>query len=145
MCACACESLRVFVCVILDQLFSRIALYLKSNNAYDRKGILAAIEYGFSATQYVEPPFVQNLDRAANISEWITPYLAPTPHLTKFRQYKLEMVEGVVCVSARSRCAELQEFNEWRNLDGLPGSRPAQVPRLQKLQMSLCTTFMATC
>ena len=58
----------------LDQLFSRIAEYLRKHDAYDRKGMLAAIEYGFSGEQYEKKPVVQNLDRAANISDWITPY-----------------------------------------------------------------------
>ena len=64
---------------------------------------------------------VDNLDRAANISDWIEPYLAPTPNVTQFRQFKLEMIQGRVCVSARSRCAEEAEFNPWTSLEQTPG------------------------
>ena len=55
----------------------------------------------------------------ANISDWIEPYLAPTP--TQFRQFKLEMIQGRVCVSARSRCVEEAEFNPWMSLEQTPG------------------------
>ena len=108
-------SLRV------DQLFSRIAEYLKGRDAYDRNDILAAIKHGFQGTRDDRfPPVTANLDRAANISTWVEPYLAPTPHVTEFRQFKLEMHEGQVCVSARYRCSETATGNEWLNLNLKP-------------------------
>lgn len=114
-------------CVLLDQLFSRIAYYLKRHDAHDRQAILAAIEYGFNAEQYELKPMVSNLDRAANISTWITPYLAKTPNLTQFRQFKLEMTQGKVTVLARTRCADIMEFSEWQNLDHSAADTPAPV------------------
>lgn len=134
---CVYHALMFILC--LDQLFSRIAEYLRKHDAYDRKGILAAIEYGFSGEQYEKKPVVQNLDRAANISDWITPYLAPTPNVTQFRQFKLEMVEGKVCVSGRSRCAEEAEFNPWQNLNqtGAPTSSPVTHTHLAHLNSSM--------
>lgn len=101
----------------LDQLFSRIAEYLKKHDAYDRNGILAAIEYGFHGDHDAYPPVLRNLDRAANISEWVEPYLGPTPNISQFRQFKLEMIEGKVVVFARSRCADDAEFNQWQDLN----------------------------
>jgi hypothetical protein len=100
----------------LDQLFSRIAEYLKKHDAYDRQSILNAINYGFNAMDDTHSPILENLDRAANISDWIKPYLAPIPNVSQFRQFKLEMIEGKVTVSARSRCAEDIEFNPWQDL-----------------------------
>lgn len=117
-----CASIFLSTSIFLDQLFSRIAEYLRKHDAYDRQGILDAIEYGFAADQYEKAPIVENLDRAANVSEWITPYLAPTPNVTQFRQFKLEKIEGKVCVSGRSRCSEEAEFNAWHSLDQTPGS-----------------------
>ena len=73
----------------VDQLFSRIAAYLRKHNAYDRQGILDAIESGFKNVEdYPQPPVLKNLDRAANISEWVEPYLAPTPNVTVFDNSK---------------------------------------------------------
>lgn len=88
---------------------------------------MAAIEYGFSADdQYEQKPIVENLHRAANISDWITPYLAPLPNVTLFRQFKFEMISGKVCLSARSRCAEEAEFNEWQTMEQTPGYTEVQ-------------------
>ena len=105
-----------FFC-LLDQLFSRIAEYLKKHDAYDRQGILDAIEYGFSAEQDEFPCEKRNLDRAANFSDWIAPHMSPTPNTTQFRQFKFEKIDGEVTVSARSRCAEDPEHHPWTNLN----------------------------
>ena len=129
---------------MLDQLFSKIASYLRRNDAHDRNGILRAVLDGFSAPQYDHTPHVCNLDRAANISEWITPYLGPTPNLTQFRQFKLEMRNGQVCVSARKRCADLAEFNEWESLDHTPGSGPTPVPPRITCIMAILTCVQYT-
>ena len=118
------------VCLFVDQLFSRIAHYLKKHDAHDRNSILAAIEYGFSGAQFDQDPVVQNLDRAANISDWFKPYLAPTPNVTQFRQFKLAMVEGRVCVSARSRCLQDDDSNPWQSLDQNHGTFSSPVPHL---------------
>jgi hypothetical protein len=104
-----------------DQLFSRIAEYLKKHDAYDRQGILDSIKHGFNAEQDVLEPVLLNLDRAANISDWIKQYLAPTPNVSQFRQFKLELIEGKVTVCARARCAEDAEFNPWMDLMLKPG------------------------
>ena len=111
----------------VDQLFSRIALYLHQHDAYDRDGILAAIEYGFAGLHDELKPVVRNLDRAANISQWVEPYLADTPNVSQFRQFKLEMNDNKVTVSARSRCKDDPEFNPWRNLAGDDGPPYSQV------------------
>lgn len=101
-----------------DQLFSRIAEYLRKHDAHDRDGILAAIDYGFSNIENThQEPYLKNLDRAANISDWIKPYLAPTPNTASFRQFKFEMIDGEVTVCARSRCAEDAEYNPWQALN----------------------------
>jgi hypothetical protein len=83
---------------------------------------LAAIEYGFNSLDDQHEPKVQNLDRAANISEWIQPYLAPITNVTQFRQFKIEKIEERVVVSARSRCSEDVEFNQWQNLNMTQGT-----------------------
>lgn len=61
------------------------------------------------------------MDRAANFSAWIEPNLAPTPNVSQFRQFKIEIIEGEVSISARSRCAEDEEFNPWQNLSMTQG------------------------
>ena len=58
------------------------------------------------------------MDRAANISDWLDNYLAPTPNVKDVRQFKLELIDGKVKVSARSRCADDVQFNQWRDLSG---------------------------
>lgn len=83
-----------------------------------------AIEYGFNAEADTMPCVTKNLDRAANISDWVEPYLGPTPNVTQFRQFKIEMIQGVVSISARSRCAEDAEFNPWLNLNQVRGYSP---------------------
>ena len=103
--------------MFVDQLFSRIAEYLKKHDAYDRQGILDAIEYGFHAEQDNLKCEKRNLDRAANFSDWIDPYMAATPNTTQFRQFKFEKIDGKVTVSARSRCADDAEYNPWLNLN----------------------------
>lgn len=92
---------------------------------------MAAIAYGFQADQYEKQPMVENLDRAANISEWIEPYLAPTPNITQFRQFKLEKIEGKVCVSVRSRCSEEEEYNPWQSMTMKPGQAHTPVSLLR--------------
>ena len=113
----------------LDQLFSRIAHYLKQHDAHDRKGILRAISEGFSSDQFEKPAFVKNLDRAANISACMNTYLGPTPNLTQFRQFKLQMYAESVCVLARYRCADVPNHNDWLNLDITPASTPKPVQK----------------
>ena len=115
-----------------DQLFSRIADYLHKHDAHDRDGILAAIEDGFHGLHYKEKPYVSNLDRAANISDWLEPYIGPTPHLTEFRQFKLQKMNGKVTVSARSRCGDESEFNQWQDLNKNVGeSTPVHIMCVQ--------------
>ena len=92
-------------------MFSRLAHYLNTHDAYDRDGILDAILNGYRADTDKMDPVVANLDRAANISDWIAPHLAPTPNLTQFRQFKIEKgIDGTVTVCARRNCAD-NEFS----------------------------------
>ena len=112
---------------MLDQLFSKIAEYLKYHPAYDRQGILDAIDYGFRCIENDQPkPVMKNLDRSANISEWIEPYLAPTPNVTLFRQFKFEKIGDRVMLSVRSRCKEDAKNNPWQSLS-VSGSPHSEV------------------
>lgn len=104
-------------------MFSKTAGYLRSHNATDRNGILESIK-GFTPNwgKHEVNPYVQNLDRAANVSGWLNQYLANLPHLTDFRQFEIQKEsDGEVVVRARGRCMDDDEFNKWSSLSGVAG------------------------
>ena len=89
-----------------------------------------AIEFGFEGVLNSHKAVTRNLDRAANISDWVRPYLQKMVNISQFRQFKLEMVERQVTVMARTRCAEDAEFNPWLNLTMETGFSKVTLPHL---------------
>ena len=108
----------IFIFVSSDQLFSRIAEYLRRHKAYDRAEIVEAVRRSFRAEWQTADTLTANLDRAANISDWLKPYLKNNvKHLTNFRQFKICVRDNQTILQARKQCAEDPEFNQWCGLD----------------------------
>jgi hypothetical protein len=111
-------------------MFSRIAVYLRQNNAFSRAEILTAIVKGFDTDWQTKEPMTKSLDRAANISEWLEPHIDQTPNVTTFRQFKIEKMDGEVVIWARRRCKEDDPENPWQSLEGKLHEPSRKVPFL---------------
>ena len=111
----------------IDQFFSRIAIWLRKHNATSRIGFKEAIVNAFKG-KWTGNVAAADIDRAANISDWIAPLLNPMGNIndgpqqrhgiTKFHQFKLSLLQGVVIMQVREWCADLDA--PWTGL--VPGS-----------------------
>ena len=99
----------------IDQLFSRVAIWLRKHNATSRIGFREAIINAFKG-KWSGKTVAADIDRAANLSDWLKPILAPMskkqtgPELrggiTEFHQFKLTMLRGQVIMRVRKWCGD---------------------------------------
>ena len=74
----------------IDQFFSHLATWLRCHDALDRDEILAAARAAYEGSGYRDPyVWGQNMDLAANISEWIRPYVAYIDHISCYQQFRI--------------------------------------------------------
>ena len=99
----------------IDQLFSRIATWLRKNNATSRIGFREAIVKSFGG-KWANKTFAADIERAANVSDWLKDYLGPMGKktqgpvirdgITKFHQFKITMLHNVVIMRVREWCGD---------------------------------------
>jgi hypothetical protein len=113
----------------IDQMFSRIAVWLRKHDATSRIGFREAIVAGFQG-KWKGNVVTDNIERAANVSDWIGDFMAPIKKnkngnescegITKFHQFRLTLLQGVAIMQVREWCdTPVQEY-PWRGL--VPGS-----------------------
>ena len=108
----------------IDQMWSKVAGYLRTHNALDRKGILDAVAAGFKPYWGPDGAIVENLETAANISEWLKTYLANfSVQKHEFHQYQVfeDTATRQVMVQGRPRCVD-HELNVWQAMDLVEGA-----------------------
>ena len=111
----------------IDQMFSRLAIWLRKHNATSRIGFREAIMNAFKP-KWAGTPVAENIDSAANISDFLKDYMAPMSKkqkgpeqregITKFHQFKFTMLQGVVIMRVREWCGD--PLAPWTGLT--PGS-----------------------
>ena len=70
----------------IDQMFSRLAIWLRKHNATSRIGFREAILNAFKA-KWGGKSVAENIDSAANISDFLKDYMAPMSKKTKALNY----------------------------------------------------------
>ena len=113
----------------VDQYFSKIAGYLRTNDAYDRNDIA-------NAAKCFKPHWAPNdyechtdhVESAANISTWLENKLAPfSCKVRHFFQYRIrhpdKACQGDVIVQGRPRCADIafDSSRTWQSMKQEPG------------------------
>ena len=111
----------------IDQMFSRLAIWLRKHNATSRIGFREAILNAFKA-KWGGKSVAENIDSAANISDFLKDYMAPMSKknkgpeqregITKFHQFRFTMLQGVVIMRVREWCGD--PLAPWTGLT--PGS-----------------------
>jgi hypothetical protein len=99
----------------IDQFFSRVALYLRKHDATSRIGFRECIENAYKA-KWAGKVCTDDIVSAANVSDWIKPYLAPMDSrkegperrigISKFHQFKFSLLQGVVIMQVREWCGD---------------------------------------
>jgi hypothetical protein len=74
----------------IDQLFSRIAVYLRHHNCLSRHHLTDAAALAFVSDQ--ERPTITHMDRVANMSDYLHPYLRDLDGITKYHQFKISYI-----------------------------------------------------
>lgn len=83
----------------VDQMFSRLAVHLMATNSRCRAELLRCLENGFHMSGG-ESVYGEHLDRAANISDFIGPYLEDIKGISNYQMFKITKVDGVTCLEA---------------------------------------------
>lgn len=111
----------------IDQIFSRVATYLRKHNAVSRAEFLEAFAASYKARRHEEDSrkFTANIEQAANMSDLFDNLNILNPMgssekrdgITKFHQFKFVKEAGVVVMYVREWCAETPEKEPWRGID----------------------------
>jgi len=91
----------------IDQFFSRIATKLRRSASRSRKELAHVIEESYKMPSTNARPLVQHLDRVANFSHWIEPYLRRQNFIGigLYRQFRIyRNSHGEAVVQCRPRC-----------------------------------------
>jgi len=115
---------------LIDQLFSRLAVYLRRNDATDREDFLRAFTASY-VSKWGGRAKGFNLSTAANISDWLEGKVAfgepsvcklasmaqvgQTDGIAKFRQFMFRKQEGITIMQVRTRCGD--DCVAWRGLN----------------------------
>ena len=107
----------------IDQLFSRIATYLRKNNATSRIGFREAILKAFKG-KWTDKVVSGDIESAANVSDWLKDKIHPMSKkkngmdqregITEFHQFKFSLLQGVPIMQVRKWCGDKAE--SWRGL-----------------------------
>src|SRR5690349_2196927 len=71
----------------LDQFFSKLAAWLRTHATHDRNGVLNGARQGFRPWWAENVTKAENMETAANFSQWIKPFLNNFPQITKPKQF----------------------------------------------------------
>ena len=103
----------------IDQMFSRLATYLRFHDARSRAEMCRAIQLCYHDKNGKQPK-AGPMDNVANISDWLDKRLAPTSStatrdgLMCFRQFWIKLHKGQPVFKCRANCAQGEV---WRGLE----------------------------
>ena len=109
----------------IDQFFSRLATYLRKNNATSRIGFRDAILKSFKG-KWTDNVIAGDIESAANVSDWLSQGkkfhpmakknkgLDQREGITQFHQFKFSLLQGVPIMQVRKWCGDKAE--KWRGL-----------------------------
>jgi hypothetical protein len=83
----------------IDQIFSRLSVYLSSHDALNMKQLHDAIRRSYQTKEGARAN-CSFWDRCANFSDWIKPHLESFEGISQYRQFRFYKVDGVVRVQA---------------------------------------------
>jgi hypothetical protein len=125
----------------IDQIFSRLSVFLACHDAFNMEQLHEAIR-GSYQTKDGHRAKCEFWDRCANFSDWIKPYLTNYDGISKFRQFRFYMKDGVVRVQARVHTSQKEEWAGIRGQDPYtdvfrtePPSRMEDVPVTQRREL----------
>jgi hypothetical protein len=115
---CCCFFFNVCTNVVrVDQFFSILAKYLRNNPCYDRDDLEKAIQKCYRAWWQKLSTKTHKLETAANISEWLEPYINNLPEITKPLQMHLFKNDAKhVVVQQRDQCGLVDAI--WKSMSG---------------------------
>ena len=142
----------------IDQLFSRIAIALRKNDALDHYELLKVMRQAFLFEENSVPEVI-HWESIPNISDFLQPFMAQanrkpsTDGIVRFRHFRFIMHDGKPAVQARETMAGDFDKDGWRGLRertnltylfpsgrGVPDLSDAlkrgELPRAQKREMS---------
>jgi hypothetical protein len=122
----------------IDQVFSRLSVYLSCHNALNMSQLHEAIRQSYQTKQGIRAT-CSTWDRVTNFSEWIDPYLNSYTGISRWRQFRIYKQDGVVRVQARKHTSMKEE---WAGIIGqtaatdvfttIPPLRMVNVPPTQR-------------
>jgi hypothetical protein len=117
----------------IDQIFSRLSVYLSCHNALNTAQLHEAIRQSYQTKNGIRAE-CSSWDRCANFSEWIDPYLNKYTGISRWRQFRIYTSDGVVRVQARKHTC-LNE--EWAGIIGQTASTDvfAKIPPLRMVNV----------
>jgi hypothetical protein len=122
----------------IDQIFSRLSVYLACHDALNMEQLHVAIRGGYQ-TKDGHRAKCEFWDRCGNFSDWIKPYLTNYDGISKFRQFRFYMKDGAPHVQARVHTSQREEWAGIRGQDAFtkvfrtdPPSRMEEVPATQR-------------
>jgi hypothetical protein len=109
----------------IDQMFSRIAEWLRKHDATSRIGFREAILAGFKG-KWTGNVVAGDIERASNLSHWLPQFLnsmekksfgpAQREGITKFHQFRFSLLQGVPIMRVREWCGD-EEAAPWGGLE----------------------------
>jgi hypothetical protein len=122
----------------IDQIFSRLSVYLACHNAFNLEQLHEAIR-GSYQTKEGHRAQCEFWDRCTNFSDWIAPYLNNYDGISGFRQFRFFEKDGEVIVQARAHTSLKEEWAGIRGQDALtkvfkslPPTEMVDVPPTQR-------------
>jgi hypothetical protein len=101
----------------IDQFFSILAKYLRCNPCLDRDDLEKAIHICYHAWWQKKSTKTHKLETAANISDWLQPYINSLPEITKPLQMHLFKNDAKhVVVQQRDQCGLVDA--KWKSMAG---------------------------
>lgn len=80
----------------VDQMFSRLAVHLRSHDSKSRNELLTRLKMAFK-TRMGDRVYGEHIDRAANISEFLKPFIDPhVEGVTSYQKFVIRKFEGNV-------------------------------------------------
>ena len=108
----------------IDQLFSRVAQYLRKHNALSRRGFRQAIIDAFRG-KWTNKTTTGDIERAGNLSEWLEPHLADMSQknngpvkrtgISHWHSFRFSMLNGDTPIMQVKEWCHTDE--QWRGLD----------------------------
>jgi hypothetical protein len=122
----------------IDQVFSRLAVYLDCHDAFNVAQLHDAIKRSYQSREG-HRAITGHWDRCANFSHWIKPFLSNYDGISRFRQFRFYKIDGVARVQARQHTSQKQEWAGIRGQDAwtpvfrqTPPSTMRHVPATQR-------------